>query len=86
MTTFEADKAPRAKGKCLHCGRKQEYHGDHPDPSKVGYVCDPNDVRRHTANVKRRPANRARSAAMRDAMDSIGMKRVRGNLGGTYYE
>lgn len=87
MPTFQRSTNPRDKGTCLHCGKGESFHqdGQLPDGTDV-FTCDPNDIRRHAQNVKRRDANRARNAATRDAMDSIGMRRVRGAGGGTYWE
>lgn len=36
--------------------------------------------------ARRRAAAKARRAALRDVLDSVGMTEVRGNLGGRYYE
>lgn len=69
--------------KCETCGQDERFHEEDDNGQKV---CDTNDIRRHAANVKRRAKNRERYAATRDAMDSIGMKRVRGSMGGTYWE
>jgi hypothetical protein len=66
-----------AKGKCEGCGKSERYHND---------ACDPDDVRRHAANVKRRARDRANRAITKDVLDSCGVHRVRGALGGTYYE
>lgn len=38
------------------------------------------------AEIRRKALAAARRRAMTEAMDSIGMTRVRGNLGGTYWE
>lgn len=73
-----------AKGKCEHCGRGESFHNDSADGQH--YACDLNDIRRHAANVKRRGPARERAAAMREAYASAGMRKVRGSLGGTYYE
>jgi hypothetical protein len=69
--------AYQAREKCNVCGRLMEYHDS---------TCDPDDVRRHHANVKRRIKAKAQRQAVKAAMDSIGVKRVRGNLGGVFYE
>jgi hypothetical protein len=69
--------ARQAHEKCLFCGRLLDYHGSE---------CDPDDVRRYKASVRRRIKARAQRRAMRDAADSVGVKKVRGNLGGTFYE
>jgi hypothetical protein len=66
-----------AKGKCEGCGKSERYHDD---------ACDPDDVRRHAANVKRRARARVSRAITKDVLDSCGVHRVRGALGGTYYE
>jgi hypothetical protein len=79
-TLFKAGK----KGKCEHCGRGESFHSDSADGQ--GYACDPAVIKSHARNVKRRGASRERYAATRDAYDSLGMKRVRGGLGGTYFE
>ena len=42
--------------------------------------------KRGKQKTKRRASARLRRAAMKDVMDSVGLKRVKGNLGGTYYE
>lgn len=77
-------KADRKSGKCEHCGKREFSHEYSADGRE--FACNPDDVKRHAANVKRRVKSREYRAARADAMDSIGMKRVRGNLGGTYYE
>lgn len=61
------------RDKCQSCGVSDRYHGTE---------CDKDAVRRHKANVRRR-ANRA---AMTAVLDSVGMVRVRGGLGGGYIE
>lgn len=90
MTSFTMIETGRERGKCKHCGRKPEWHSDQPDPDQAGNwiagACDPEVVKVYAKNVKRRGANRARNAATRDTMDSIGMRRVRGSGGGTYWE
>jgi hypothetical protein len=40
----------------------------------------------HAANIKRKARAKVRRAGIADAMDSVGMTKVRGNLGGTYWE
>jgi hypothetical protein len=72
------------KGKCEHCGRGESFHTDSADGQ--GYACDPNAIKSHARNVKRRGASRERYAATKDAYESLGMKRVRGSLGSTYFE
>jgi hypothetical protein len=72
------------KGKCEHCGRGKSFHADSADGQ--GYACDPAVIKSHARNVKRRAASRERYAATKDAYDSLGMERVRGGLGGTYFE
>lgn len=59
--------------KCVTCGMLLLYHKDE---------CSPDDVRRHKTNIRRRAARKAKD----DLMSGLGMTRVRGNLGGTYYE
>lgn len=71
-------------GICENCGRGESFHNDSADGQH--YACDPAQVKEHARNVKRRAANRGRYAAMKDVYDSLGMKRVRGGLGGTYFE
>lgn len=68
---------PRNKEKCQMCGKLVEYHGD---------VCDSGDIQRHKTNLKARERARVNRQGLKAAMDSIGAKRVRGNLGGTYWE
>jgi hypothetical protein len=74
--------------KCKTCGKLIQYHDDRYDDATgiVELLCDADDIRRHKANLKRRARVKATRAARADAMDSIGMVRVRGNLGGYYYE
>jgi hypothetical protein len=67
----------QATEKCMVCGRLMEYHDSQ---------CDPDDIRRHKANLKRRMRAKAQRRAMKDAADSVGVRKVRGALGGTYYE
>lgn len=63
--------------RCTECGALLEYHGE---------ACDVDNIRRHKANVKRRISAKANRAAMADAYASVGMVKVRGNMGGTYWE
>jgi hypothetical protein len=84
MQAYESNGEHGKKECCKHCGKKELSHETSPDGRD--FVCDLNDMRRHASNVKRRSRAREQRAAMRDAMDSIGMNRVRGNLGGTYWE
>lgn len=79
-TLFKAGK----KGKCEHCGRGESFHNDSADGQH--YACDPAVIKSHARNVKRRGASRERYAATKDAYESLGMNRVRGSLGNTYYE
>ncbi len=65
-------------------GRKETSHEVSHDGQH--FVCDANDVRRHAANVKRRGKARERRAVTKDLLDSLNMHRVKGNLGGVYYE
>lgn len=61
------------RAKCETCGKLTDYHADE---------CDRDDVRRHKANQRRK----ASRAGLKEAMDSVGMTRVRGNMGGMYWE
>lgn len=58
--------------------------------SKIEYLEDRMKVLEfHDEQLKREKRNKAareRNAGMRDALDSMGVKKVRGALGGTYYE
>ena len=71
---------------CVVCG---VYHGDPcPRCGRRAFhspSCPNNEaerIKREKRNARARAARRARA----DAYDSCGMVRVRGNLGGTYYE
>lgn len=74
--------------KCKFCGKLIEYHDYTYDAlnERQSLVCDPDDVRRHASNLKRNAKARERRAIIAEVMDNVGMVRVRGNLGGTYYE
>lgn len=72
------------KGKCEHCGRGESFHNDSADGQH--YACDPEAIKAHARNVRRRASNRARYSAMKDAYDSVNMRPVRGNLGNIYFE
>ncbi len=67
----------QSREKCNVCGRLMEDHDTD---------CDPGDVRRHQAHVKRLLRAKVQRQGMKSALDSIGVRRVRGNLGGVYYE
>lgn len=81
---FDAIKTGRERGKCKNCGRKEADHGYAGDG--IGRTCDPADITARARTLKRREADRERRAALNDAMGSIGMVRVKGTNGGTYWE
>jgi (p)ppGpp synthase/HD superfamily hydrolase len=87
MMTFTMIETGRERGKCKHCGKVETRHTDvQTGPDTWAYACDPEAVQAHAKNIRRRTANRARYAAVKDAYDSVGMAPVRGNLGGLYFE
>jgi len=66
-----------SKDKCKDCGKMIDYHGD---------VCDADDVRRYVANVKRNARSKLNRVARDETYKSCGLVKVRGAMGGTYWE
>lgn len=66
---------------CAKCGEEISTR----DGENLCNACESNDI----ADVKRAERNRKareRRRAIHDIMDSLGLKRVRGAMGGVYYE
>lgn len=67
---------------CEKCEREI----DGRDGDNLCELCEKDESMAQTAKQRRNAKARARRNAMRDAMDNICMTRVRGALGGVYYE
>jgi hypothetical protein len=79
---------PKRPYLCLTCGASA---GPMTDEQAATLRAEGHDLKLDdSADEQKRAARNARARARRraiaDAYDSLGMKRVRGNLGGTYYE